>query len=222
MSGPANGNGGRDNGMSDDRLLSEHERLLGKQPDEKAHYRLMPLNMLFVFSGLILFAATYLNRYSGHYDPGVYNENAEPSNGPAVAVKADPVAMGRKLYNSGGACVTCHQPTGQGVPGAYPPLAGSEFVNGSEERVIRIVLFGLQGPVHVKGQVFSAAAMPTFGQVPGSGFNWSDEKIAAVLTYVRQEWGNKAPEITADKVAAIRVKEGSHKPWTEEEILAIK
>lgn len=223
MSAPANPDPARNPGpMSDERLLSDHERVLGKQPDERARYRLLPLGMLFFFSGLILFAATYLNRYSGHFDLTVYNENALPSKGPGAEAKVDPVAMGKKLYNSGGACVTCHQPTGLGLPGAYPPLAGSEFVNGPEDRVISIVLYGLQGPVHVKGQLFNTAAMPVFGQVANSQFSWSDEKIAAVLTYVRQEWGNKAPAITADKVAAIRAKDGDRKSWTESEILQVK
>ena len=77
-------------------------------------------------------------------------------------------------------------------PGVYPPLAGSEWVNGPSSRVVRIVLYGLKGDIHVQGHVYNAAAMPVFGKVAGSAYNWNDDKIAAVLTYVRQEWGNKA------------------------------
>ncbi len=205
--------------MSDEELLAAHEKLLEKQPDDRAHYKLMPLALLFFFSGLILFAATYLNRYSGHYDSSIYNENALPSKAGAEA-PVDPIVMGKRIFNQAGACVTCHQPTGLGVAGTYPPLAGSEWVNGSEERVISIVLSGLQGPVHVTGKAFTTAAvMPSFG---ASGFGWNDDKIADVLTYVRQEWGNKGGPITADQVAAIRAKVGSRAAWTEAELQQIK
>ena len=127
--------------------------------------------------------------------------------------------MGKKLFNTSPYCVTCHQATGQGIPGVYPPLAGSEWVNGPEDRVIRILLGGLKGPVKVKGQEFSSAAMPSFG---AAGFNFSDEKIAAVLTYVRQEWGNKAPGVDPAKVAQIRQQIGDHKEWSQDELLQVK
>jgi len=209
--------------VTDESLLTAHERALGAKADERGRYRLLPLNLLFVFSGLIFFAGTYLNRFSGHFDPHVYNEHALPHTGAEVAVALTPeqvVEKGKKLFNNA-ACNTCHQVTGLGVPATYPPLAGSEWVNGSEERVIRIVLHGLQGKVTVKGADYSAAAMPTFGKVAGSGYNWSDDKIAAVLTYVRQEWGNTAGPITTEQVAAIHAKEGDHKPWTADELLKL-
>lgn len=202
---------------SDESLVAAHEKLLGKKPNDGANYSLLPLNLLFVFSGLIFFAGTYLNKFSGHFDPRIYDEYALPHSGEAAAPKVDPVVLGKKLFNNA-ACNTCHQVTGLGQPGVYPPLAGSEWVMGSEERVIRIVLHGLQGPVTVKGTAFNAAAMPSFGKVAGSGYNWSDEKIAAVLSYVRQEWGNTAGAITPEQVAAIRAKEGDHKAWTSDEL----
>ena len=206
---------------TDESVLAAHEKLLGRQRDEKAHYRLLPLNLLFLFSGLIFFGGTYLNRYSGRFDPRVYDENGKPPAAGAAVVKADPREVGKKLFNNA-ACNTCHQVTGLGVPGVYPPLAGSEWVQGSEERVIRIVLYGLNGPVKVKGTDFPGTVqMPSFGKVTGSGFNWSDDKIAAVLTYVRSEWGNTAGPITADQVAAIHAKEADHKAWTQDELLKL-
>ncbi|MSU48579.1 MAG: cytochrome c [Opitutus sp.] len=202
---------------TDESLLAAHEKLLGKQPDEKGHYRLLPLNILFFASALIMFGGTYLGRYAGHFDSRVYNENVRhgPS-GTETAAPVDPVVLGKKLYNNA-ACNTCHQPTGLGLPGAFPPLANSEWVTGAEERVIRIVLYGLQGPIKV-GTTDYNSAMPAFGRVAGSGFNWTDEKVAAVLTYIRQEWGNNAGPITVEKVAAVRTKEGDHKPWLAAEL----
>ncbi len=199
--------------VTDESLLLAHEKFLGKQPDEKARYRLLPLNLLFVFSGLIFFGATYLGRYSGHFDPKVFDETAPRGAAAAAAAPVDPVAMGRTVYTT--VCAACHQATGQGLPPAFPPLAGSEWVNGSEERVIRIVLHGLSGPIKVAGTDYNSV-MPAAG--PGSGFNLSPEKIAAVLTYVRQEWGNSAPPVSVEKVREVQGQVGSRGPWTAAEL----
>jgi mono/diheme cytochrome c family protein len=88
--------------------------------------------------------------------------------------------------------------------------------------VIRIVLYGLKGDIHVEGKVFNAAAMPVFGQVTGSAYSWSDDRIAAVLSYVRQDFGNKADPITADEVAAIRKAVGNRKEMSEAELEQVK
>lgn len=207
-------------GASDESLLAAHKKLLGKKPDDKAHYRLTPLVLLFVFSGIIFYAGTYLNHYAAGYSAAVFDEHGHKPDANAAPAKVDPIALGKKNYEL--VCATCHQATGLGVPGVYPPLAGSEWVDGTEERVIRILLHGLKGPLKVKGVDYpGAAAMPAFGKVAGSGYNWTDEKIAAVLTYIRQEWGNKAGPITAEQVTAIRTKEGDRKEWSQEELLKL-
>ena len=201
--------------MTDENLLTAHEKMLGKQPDEKAHYRLLPLNLLFFFSGLIFFGGTYLGRFSGHFSPQVYNEYALPPKpgevqaGPAV----DPYVLGKTVY--GQVCVACHQPNGMGLPPAFPPLVGSEWVAGSEERVIRILLHGLVGPIKVKGVDF-LGAMPAVG--PGSGYNLSPEKVAAVLTFVRKEWGGIDTPVSPAKVVEIRGKDGTRAPMTVPEL----
>ena len=205
--------------ISDESLLAVHEKLLGRQPDEKARYRMMPLGLLFFYSGLIFFGGTYIGRYSGRFDAHIYNENLRyRGKGEAMAAVADdPVKLGEKLFN-GAACNTCHQPTGIGVPGAIPPLAGSEWAVGSDERNVRIVLYGLLGPIKVKGADYNSA-MPGFGQrIPATSYNWDDKKIAAVLTYVRQAWGNQAEPITPEKVAEIHNKDGSRGPLTAAEL----
>jgi mono/diheme cytochrome c family protein len=104
------------------------------------------------------------------------------------------------------------------MAGVYPPLAGSEWVNGPPDRLIRIMLYGFQGSIRVAGTDYSAVAMPAFGQVPGSAYNWSDDKISRVLTYIRQEWGNHARLVTPEAVSDLRRKIGDHKPWTQDEL----
>jgi mono/diheme cytochrome c family protein len=202
--------------MTDETLLAEHEKLLAKQPDEGGHYKLQPLLLLFFGSALVMFCGTYIGRHAGHFNVTVFNENAKPHQPGEVIVAApvDPVELGKKLFNDA-ACNTCHQTTGLGMPGAIPPLAGSEWAVSSEERVVRIALYGLTGPIKVKGVNYQGVPMPPFGKgVTGSMKNWRDDQIAAVLTYVRQEWGNKGSPITAEKVAEIHAKDGAHGPYT--------
>jgi mono/diheme cytochrome c family protein len=206
-------------GASDESLLSAHEQELATKPDDGGHYRMAPLVLLFVFSGLIFYAGTYLNHYSGSYDAAIFNENAHPQSATPAAPKLDPIVLGKRQYEQ--VCATCHQATGQGVEGIYPPLAGAEWVVGSPDRLIRIVVHGLKGPLTVKDKQYGAAAMPAFGKVPGSGYNWGNDRIAAVLSYIRQEWGNQAPPITTEQVAAVLTADPTRKEWTQEELQAI-
>jgi mono/diheme cytochrome c family protein len=206
-------------GATDESLLSAHEKELAIKPDDGGNYRMLTLVLLFVFSGLIFYAGTYLNHYSGRYKGTVFNENAVPTDATASAAKIDPMVLGKRQYDA--VCMACHQATGLGVEGVYPPLAGSEWVTGSPDRVIRIVLHGLKGPVTVAGKQFGVAAMPAFGRVTGGGYNWNDDRVAAVLTYIRQSWGNTAEPITADQVAAVVAQVGDRKEWTAEELQKI-
>ncbi|RZT42202.1 c-type cytochrome [Cupriavidus agavae] len=94
-------------------------------------------------------------------------------------------------------CVACHQASGQGLPGVFPPLAGSEWVTGSDARAAKIVLRGVTGKLTVKGTAYNGA-MPAFAAQLG------DAEIAAVLSHVRSQWGNTAPAVTPETVAAAR------------------
>jgi mono/diheme cytochrome c family protein len=110
-------------------------------------------------------------------------------------------------------CVTCHQATGLGMPGAFPPLAGSEWALGNPDLPIAIVLHGLQGEVTVKGQKYQSM-MTAWGPM------FSDEEVANVLTYVRSQWGNKASPVTAAQVAKVRAATKARTaPWTAAEVL---
>jgi mono/diheme cytochrome c family protein len=115
--------------------------------------------------------------------------------------------------------VACHQATGQGLPGAFPPLADSEWVLGPEQRLIRIVLHGLGGEIEVIGATYNGI-MPAFGP---STLSWSDDEIAAVLSYVRQEWGNAADPVSPETVAAVRAETADRTTaWTVAELDAYK
>lgn len=102
---------------------------------------------------------------------------------------------GAALYAS--LCVACHQASGQGLPGVFPPLAGSEWVTGPAATAALIVLHGVNGPLQVRGSEYNGA-MPPFGKQLG------DAEIAAVLSHIRAQWGNAAPPVSAEDVAAAR------------------
>jgi mono/diheme cytochrome c family protein len=118
-----------------------------------------------------------------------------------VAVAAD----GAQIFAS--RCSSCHQATGAGLPGVFPPLAGSEWVNGDASKVAEILLLGINGPITVKGATFH-------GVMPAFGHQLSDAEIAAVASHVRSSFGNKSPAVTADVVKAERAKLGNRStPW---------
>jgi mono/diheme cytochrome c family protein len=121
--------------------------------------------------------------------------------------------MGRRLYTQN--CVACHQTNGAGLPPVFPPLADSDWVVGSEQRLIRVLLHGLGGEIQVNGTPYNGV-MPAFGP---SSVNWSDDQIAAVLTYIRQEWGNAAEPVLPATVAEVRAAAaGRATAWTQAEL----
>lgn len=134
---------------------------------------------------------------------------ADTSASPAVAAAGQ--SAGQDLYQR---CVTCHQANGEGLTGAFPPLAGSEYATAANPSVpIQIVIRGMQGSVTVKGVQYNGV-MPPYGL----GIEMSDDEVAAVLTHVRSSWGNNAPAITPQEVAAVRAQAAGKPAVTAEEV----
>ncbi len=145
---------------------------------------------------------------------------------PRAAAKARPLTgpeerlflQGRQHYLV--ACAPCHGPDGAGMTPLGPPLAGSEWVLGPPGRLVRIVLQGLEGPVHVNGTKYEPPR--TLASMPGvRGF--TDENLAAILTYIRRDWDHGADPVAPPAVSAVRVATmGRVEPWTEKELLEVK
>lgn len=136
-------------------------------------------------------------------------------------IKAQDAALQAQIQAGQGTymmvCFACHQPTGLGMPNMFPPLAGSDWVNAPKpDRLIRMVLQGISGPITINGKPFTSVAplMPSQATL-------TDKQIADVLTYVRNSFGNKASAVTTDQVAAIRASEKRTTPWTEAEIKGV-
>ena len=176
---------------------------------------LLVLLFLVLYGGMV-----YFDRTSGWFSAQVYApyrslqevEAFQPVSGAPGLVQ-----LGLQVYNKP-TCVACHQANGKGIPGQFPPLIRTDWVLEPEPgRIIRAVLDGLSGPITVEGQSYNGAMVPWRGGL-------TDEEIAAVLTYVRQnpEWGNKAPEVKPERVKEVREKTKSrNQPYSPEELLKI-
>ncbi len=118
--------------------------------------------------------------------PGPQAAVAAPEAGSGAVTAAN----GEALYQS--TCAACHQPNGEGIKGAFPPLKGSQVVNNADASLhIKIVLGGYD-------------AQPEYGVMPPFKDRFSDDEIAAIINYERTHWGNNAPGVTPDEVAQIR------------------
>jgi mono/diheme cytochrome c family protein len=160
----------------------------------------------------IFWAGAYLFSFSGGFKADVFDFQPKFGvEGGGAKGAPDPKVVGKALFSAN--CITCHQATGLGVPGQYPPLAGSEVELGdATNHLIAIVLKGLQGPVIVEGKPFNNAMQAWEAQ-------YTDSQLASILTYVRSDWGNNAPPITADMVKQIRAEFKDRKEqWTWPEI----
>jgi mono/diheme cytochrome c family protein len=167
----------------------------------------LPMWILVVTLLLLYVGGIYFDRHSGWFDGQVYSpyknaaelEAYQPKSGAAAAR-----AQGKKVYEQ--ICGTCHGTDGMGKPGQAPPLAGSDWViTKGHSRLAHIPLLGLNGPVMVKGEPMN---FPSGMAAMGAAL--SDSDLAAVLTYIRSSWGNKAGEVTADDIKAVRASMGGN------------
>jgi mono/diheme cytochrome c family protein len=177
----------------------------------------LPMWILVVLLVLLYLGGIYFDRHSGWFDKQVYApyasaamlESYQPKSGAAAAL-----AQGKKTYEQ--VCGLCHGVDGLGKPGQAPPLSGSEWVNAKgHNRLAHIPLAGLSGTLSVAGKDWNLpmAAM---------GAALSDADLANVLTYIRGSWGNKAGEVTADDIKAIRAGMGARpQPMTAETLKAL-
>jgi mono/diheme cytochrome c family protein len=175
----------------------------------------IPLWLVWLIGLGLFWAGAYLFSFSGGFRADVFDyEPRFGAQGGGPRLPPDPRVVGKALFSAN--CITCHQANGEGSPGQYPPLAGSEVeIGDATNQLIAIVLKGLQGPVEIKGKPFNNSMQAWEGQ-------YTDQQLAAILTYVRSDWGNNAPAITAEMVKQIRAEFKDRKEqWTWPEIQKI-
>ena len=116
--------------------------------------------------------------------PDIVNDRIEPKD----------LAIGQKIYNQ--YCMACHQSNGMGASGRFPPLNGTDWVTGDKQRLVNLILNGMEGAIEVNGEIYD-------GLMPQHSF-LNDDQIADVLTYIRTHFGNQAESISAEEVEKLR------------------
>ncbi len=144
-------------------------------------------------------AKTAMTRLEGAVEALVIEHPAPPAPAHLTPKEQEQFLAGHEIYFRDAHCATCHQPDGKGIPPAFPPLTESPWITGDPDRLIKLTLHGLMGPFELDGKKYD-------GQVPMTPFGGmlKDEEVAAVLTYVRNSFGNKAAAVQATQVAKVR------------------
>ena len=200
---------GMDYGETED-VQKVHAAIQREKHEPRAGSEPLSIWLIVVYGIAIFCGGAYLGRYSGSFSGDsldiAYAPSKKSVTGPGTAgptAELTPFDRGKKIYSAN--CAVCHQPSGVGAGGqGYPPLVGSEWVTGSTKRLGMIILKGLEGPVTVKGVQYGSAVMQPWEKT------LTDQKIADVMTYIRQEWGNNAGPVSAEGVKALRAEVGGH------------
>lgn len=194
--------------------MSTEEKVISSvrdTPEPHADAAPVPVWLFVLLIVLVFCAMFYFDQRSGWFNPQVYApyksfaqlQSYQPPTG------GIDLQRGRAVYEA--VCALCHGSDGAGKPNQAPTFIGSDWVTGSPGRLIRIPLAGLTGPIEVNGEQWNLA-------MPAMGAALSDDDLAAVLTYMRQSWGNNAEEITVDQVQAVRAEVGNRGPYTAQEL----
>src|SRR5262245_14548755 len=150
-----------------------------------------PWAVLVAIAGVVAWAISYIATSNITNDPALGDMRTVS----VLAAQPAKAVDGGQIFAA--QCAACHQATGAGIPGVFPPLAGSEWALGKDALVVQILLHGISGGIEVKGTTYNGA-MPPFGD------KLSDDEIAAVASYVRSAWGNGAGKIEAATVKTAR------------------
>jgi mono/diheme cytochrome c family protein len=146
--------------------------------------------------------------------PGKPGVTAVADTKPLTPAQQARFETGKALF--AGVCAACHQANGRGLDGLAPPLLDSEWLLGSPERTVRIVLHGVRGPITVLGRVHT-------GDMPAFGGALDDQQVSSILTYLRREWGHVASPVEPEQIKAIRAATTGHSDaWSPEELNQIK
>jgi mono/diheme cytochrome c family protein len=199
-----------------------HSAIQREKREPRAGLEPLSIWLIAVYGLAIFFGGAYLGRFSGNFsgdslDPqgGATTRKKTNSSGGEQVAELSQADRGKKIFLAN--CAVCHQPSGLGAASqGYPPLAGSEYVNGGTRRLGMIVLKGLQGPLTVKGQSFGTAVMQPWDKT------LTDAKIADVLTYIRSDWGNKGGPVSAAQITVLRKELAGHPDsFTEADLKAV-
>lgn len=199
--------------LSDTAIQEVHEALLKNKEVPKEGFSLLPIILIFLFAGVCFWGGIYIVNHGGNFRWDAYDPDYNYHDAVVSIPEKSLFEIGQKVFTN--QCAQCHQADGQGVIGVYPPLVASQWVTGHQEVLARILINGMNGKVLVLGKTYNGN-MPAFGP---SGLNLKAKQIAGVLTYIRQEWGNAASEVTEDTMVDYMAQYSARTtPWTAEEL----
>jgi mono/diheme cytochrome c family protein len=185
-----------------------------EMPEPYEGNRPVPWLVITIVGALFIWAIGYM-AITHRNNPPATGDRRTAADFKVAAAAAGGAVDGAQIYTAH--CLACHQATGLGLPGVFPPLAGSEWVNGKGSTMVQIVLHGISGGLTVKGQHYS-------GQMPAFKDKLNDAELAAVISHVRTSFGNSAGKIDAALVAKERAATKAHaQPWNgDAELQALK
>jgi mono/diheme cytochrome c family protein len=175
---------------------------LRETPDPTERSQPIPLLVAGLTLAMVLAGAGYILLSEPFGMPGLGDRRTLADLRPAAATAG--AADGKQLFAAN--CVACHQAAGTGVPGVFPPLDGSEWVQGDARVLANILLHGVEGELMVKGTPYKGS-MPGFARL-------GDAELAALASYVRTSWGNQSAPVTAELFAGERKHNPRSKPFS--------
>ncbi|MEM6884188.1 MAG: cytochrome c [Verrucomicrobiota bacterium] len=195
-----------------------HEQIDREQSDPDQGAEPIPLMGLGFIMVVLALGFMYFGMFSSGFKGDGYDErggSAGSNQDNLVAVDPNSpeeiIKRGNRAYNT--YCQSCHQKTGMGVAGQYPPLVASRWVMENDERLAAIILGGLNGPIEVKGVQYN-------GNMAAWGGALSDTKISEITAFIRNKWGNTGDPVPEDTVARVRADHHSDRSeaWTAAEL----
>lgn len=178
--------------MSAPPLLPQQRR---EHPEPTERAEPVPWFLVVLLAALLSVGIAYIAQEEALETAAMLGDGRDPAELRGATAQAGARIDVAALYAS--RCAACHQAQGQGLPGVFPPLAGSEWVVGAEPVLVATVLHGVQGRLTVKGQAYE-------GSMPAFKDQLSDAELAALLSHLRGQWGNQAAPVTAEAVAQVR------------------
>jgi mono/diheme cytochrome c family protein len=121
------------------------------------------------------------------------SEEISISNTPEQETVSESYARGKEVYSD--FCVTCHLPSGKGIPGNFPPLDGSDWLTDKKTESLKAIKFGLSGPIEVNGEKYNNVM---------AALGLSDQEVADVMNYISNSWSNTSKnEVTLEEVSSL-------------------
>lgn len=191
---------------------SKTEAQKREMPEPWEGARPIPWLVIAIVAGAFLWAIGYI-WFTHQSNPASYGDRRTALDFQVTAAAGGEggVIDGSKLYATH--CVACHQATGAGLPGVFPPLAASEWVVGDPKVLIQILLHGVSGELTVQDTVYN-------GLMPAFGDKMNDKELAALLTHIRADFGNTAEPVLAEMITQQRAEVERDTPWEGDADLA--